>query len=146
MSSAPFCWGTAWAGRNTHIPASVSRQGESIGPGGRFRPAAPKDDADRAAQKARMDSFVSSLREPNYKDTTNKMIQGILGQDDAGPTRGDPLEDGRDPAASGSLGNRRHVSVGGAQAGETYSLPVMAIMMATPDRAGYEAQLRAVFP
>ena len=30
--------------------------------------------------------------------------------------------------------------------GETYSLPVMAIMMATPGRVGYEAQLRAVFP
>ena len=32
------------------------------------------------------------------------------------------------------------------KAGETHSLPVMAIVAATPARPGYEARLRTVFP
>ena len=112
-----------------------------------FVPQAPKDDADRAAQKARMDSFISSLREPNYKVTTNKMIQGMF-SDKTTPAQ-------REEILSKMGATPQHVAVSAIEGmlaleapkpGETYSLPVMAIMMATPDRAGYEAQLRAVFP
>src|SRR5438477_7997781 len=34
---------------------------------------APKDDADREGREARMQSFVHSFREPNYKQTAQKM-------------------------------------------------------------------------
>src|SRR5438067_4467956 len=42
-----------------------------------FIPGALKDDADRARQKARMESFVHSFREPNYKQTAEKMIESM---------------------------------------------------------------------
>src|SRR6185295_4498854 len=43
-----------------------------------FLPTAPKDDADRAAQKARMEPFLRSFRAPEYKDTAQKMIETMF--------------------------------------------------------------------
>ena len=43
-----------------------------------FLPQTPKDDADRAAQKARMEPFLRSFRAPDYKDTAHKMIETMF--------------------------------------------------------------------
>jgi hypothetical protein len=58
----------------------------------------------------------------------------------------DPLQDDGDSTACDGLGDGGHVRARTTQAGETYTLPVMAVMVATPDRVGYEAQPRTVFP
>src|ERR1035441_1838494 len=56
----------------------------------------------------------------------------------------DPLQDDGDSTACDGLGDGGHVRARTTQAGETYTLPVMAVMVATPDRVGYEAQPRTV--
>ena len=110
-------------------------------------PQPPQDDADRARQKARMEPFLRAFREPNYKETAQKMIAGMF-SDKTTPAQ-------REEIRSKMTATPQHVMASALEGmfaleapkpGETYSLPVMAIMVANPGRAGYEAQLRAVFP
>jgi pimeloyl-ACP methyl ester carboxylesterase len=112
-----------------------------------FVPQAPKDDADRAKQKAQMEPFLRAFREPTYKETAQKMITGMF-SDKTTPAQ-------REEIRSKMTATPQHVMASAMEGmfaleapkpGETYSLPVMAIVVATPGRAGYETQLRAVFP
>jgi non-heme chloroperoxidase len=112
-----------------------------------YVPEAPKDDAERARQKAQMEPFLRSLGEPNYRETAQKMIEGMFS------AKTTPAQ--REEIRGKMMATPQHVLVSAIQgmfaleapkAGETYSLPAMAIVAATPARAGYEARLRTVFP
>jgi pimeloyl-ACP methyl ester carboxylesterase len=112
-----------------------------------FVPQAPKDDADRAKQKAQLDPFLRSFREPDYKKTAERMIESMFSE------KTTPAQ--REEIRSKMLATPQQVlasamdgmfAMEAPKPGETYSLPVMAIMAANPARAGFEAQLRTVFP
>ena len=112
-----------------------------------FMPQAPKDDADRAKQKAQMEPFLRSFRDPGYKQTELRMIESMFSE------KTTPAQ--REEIRSKMTATPQHVMASAMEGmfaleapkpGETYGLPVMAIMVATPARAGYEAQLRTVFP
>ena len=112
-----------------------------------FIPKPPKDDADRASQKGRMDLFLKSFRAPNYQQTAQKMIESMF-SDKTTP-------DQREEIRTKMLAAPQHVVASAMEGmfaleapkpGETYSLPVMAIMVANPSRVGFEAYLRTVFP
>jgi pimeloyl-ACP methyl ester carboxylesterase len=112
-----------------------------------FVPPAPKDDADRAKQKAQMEPFLRSFRAPNYAETTNRMIETMF-SDKTTPAQ-------REEIRTKMAGTPQHVLASAMEEmfameptkpGETYQVPVMAVMVASPARANYEAQLRTVFP
>lgn len=112
-----------------------------------YVPKPPKDDAERASQKARMEPFIRSFQAPNYKETAQKMIESMF-TDKTTPAQ-------REEIRSKMLATPQHVvasamegmfAIEAPKPGETYPLPVMAIMAATPGRAGSEAFVRTVFP
>jgi pimeloyl-ACP methyl ester carboxylesterase len=112
-----------------------------------FIPDAPKDDAERAKQDARMKPFIQSFREPNYKETAGKMIESMFSE------KTTPAQ--RDEIRSKMLATPQQVMASAMDGmfameqlkpAETYTLPVLAIMAAAPGRVGYDAKLRAVFP
>jgi len=112
-----------------------------------YFPATPKDDAERAAQKAQMGGYVHALQEPNYKETAQKAIQTMY-SDKTTPAQ-------REEIQSKMLATPQHVMASAienmfalepAKPGETYALPVLTIVAAAPNKAGFEAQLRTVFP
>ena len=112
-----------------------------------YMPEAPKDDAERAQQKARMEPFLRSFTEPNYRETQRKMIEGMFS------ARTTPEQ--REEIRTKMMTAPQHVMASAIEgmfaleapkAGETYSLPVMAIMSASQVRPGFEARLRATFP
>ena len=45
-----------------------------------YVPQAPKDDAERARQQAQMEPFLRSMNAPNYKETMQKMIEGMFSE------------------------------------------------------------------
>jgi pimeloyl-ACP methyl ester carboxylesterase len=112
-----------------------------------YVPEAPKDDAERAAQKARMEPFVRSFKEPNYRDTQQKMIEGMFS---AKTTPGQREEIrtkmGATPQHVMASAMEGMFALEAPKAGETYTLPVMAIMSAAQVRPGFEARLRTTFP
>jgi pimeloyl-ACP methyl ester carboxylesterase len=94
-----------------------------------------------------MEPFLRSLGEPNYRETAQKMIEGMFS------AKTTPAQ--REEIRGKMMATPQHVLVSAIQgmfaleapkAGETYSLPAMAIVAATPARPGYEARLRTVFP
>ncbi len=112
-----------------------------------FVPMPPKDDADRAIQRGRMDLFLQSFRAPNYKQTAQKMIESMF-TDKTTP-------DQREEIRTKMLATPQHVVASAMEGmlaleapkpGETYNLPVSAIMAASRTRPGLEAYLRTVFP
>jgi pimeloyl-ACP methyl ester carboxylesterase len=112
-----------------------------------YVPQAPKDEADRVAQTARMAPFLRSLREPAYRETTQKMIESMF-SDKTTPAL-------REEIRSKMSATPQHVmasamegmfAIQAPKSGESYSMPVMAIVAASPDRVNDEAQLRVVFP
>jgi pimeloyl-ACP methyl ester carboxylesterase len=112
-----------------------------------FVPQRPKDDAARERQKTQMESFRRRWREPDYKESADKMIASMF-SDKTTPAM-------REEIRSKMLSAPQHVMASAFEGmlameapkpGETYSLPVMAIIVQTPGRANYESQLRTVFP
>jgi pimeloyl-ACP methyl ester carboxylesterase len=112
-----------------------------------YVPQTPKDEADRAAQSARMGPFLRSLREPAYRETTQKMIESMF-SDKTTPAM-------REEIRSKMAATPQHVmasamegmfAIEAPKSGESYSVPVMAIVAASPGRANDEAHLRVVFP
>lgn len=112
-----------------------------------FIPKPPKDEAERASQKARMEPFLKSFQAPNYKETSQKMIESMF-TDKTTPAQ-------REEIRTKMLATPQHVVASAMEGmfaleapkpGETYSLPVMAIMAASRTRAGLEEYLRTVFP
>jgi non-heme chloroperoxidase len=112
-----------------------------------YVPQAPKDDAERASQKAQMEPFLRSFNQPNYKETAQKMIEGMFSEKTTPALR--------EEIRTKMTATPQHVMASAMQgmfameapkAGETYSLPVMAIMSGAQARPGLEARLRTVFP
>jgi pimeloyl-ACP methyl ester carboxylesterase len=112
-----------------------------------YVPQAPKDDEERAKQKARMDPFIQSFRAPTYKETARKMIETMF-SDKTTPAQ-------REEIRSKMMATPQHVmasamdgmfAMEAPKPGETYALPVLTIMAVTPGRTGYEALVRKVFP
>ena len=112
-----------------------------------YVPEAPKDDAERDRQKAQIEPFLRSLGEPNYKPTVQKMIEGMFS------SKTMPAQ--RDEIRGKMMATPQHVLTSAMQGmfaleapkpGETYSLPVMAIMSAGNARPGFEERLRKIFP
>jgi pimeloyl-ACP methyl ester carboxylesterase len=110
-------------------------------------PPAPKDEADRARQKAQMEPFIQAFRAPNYKETANKMIESMF-SDKTSPAM-------REEIRSKMSAAPHHVVVSAMEGmfgmdppreGETYSLPVLAINAVAPGGANYEERYRALFP
>jgi pimeloyl-ACP methyl ester carboxylesterase len=110
-------------------------------------PPAPKDDAARAKQKAQMEPFLRSFREPTYKDRAGKMIESMFSEKTTPAMREEirskMLATPQNVMASAMEGMFAMEPI---QPGETYKLPVLSIVAASPARAGFEAQLRVVFP
>jgi pimeloyl-ACP methyl ester carboxylesterase len=112
-----------------------------------FIPQPPKNDEDRAKQKAQMEPFLKTLRAPEYKQTATMMIASMFS------AKTPPAM--RDEIRAKMLATPQHVMASAMEGmfaleapkpGETYKVPVMAIMAANPSRAGFEAQLRGTFP
>src|SRR5205807_8744799 len=91
-----------------------------------YVPEAPKDDAGRDRQKAQIEPFLRSLGESNYKQTVQKMIEGMFS------SKTTPAQ--RDEIREKMMATPRHVLTSAMQGmfaleapkpGETYSLPVM---------------------
>ena len=112
-----------------------------------YVPFAPKDQAEQAAQKARMDPFIRSFLAPNYKETASKMVESMF-SDKTTPVQ-------REEIRSKMLATPQHVMASAMEGmfalepikpGETYRVPAMAIVAGPADRGGSEANLRSVFP
>ena len=112
-----------------------------------FVPQAPKDDAARDRQKAQMEPFLHSFGEPNYRETVQKMIEGMFSAKTTAAQReeirGKMMATPQHVLASAIQGM---FALEAPKAGETYGLPVMAIMAAPQTQPGYEVRLRSVFP
>ncbi len=112
-----------------------------------YVPQAPKDDAERARQKAQMEPFLRSFREPGYKATAQKMIEGMF-SDKTTPTQREEIRSKMAATPQNVMASAIEgmFAMEAPKPGETYGVPAMAIVAATPGRVGYEAKLRAVFP
>jgi pimeloyl-ACP methyl ester carboxylesterase len=110
-----------------------------------YIPQAPKDDAERASQRARMDPFIKSFQGPKYKEAATNAIESMFSEKTTPAMREEirskMLATPQNVAASAM---EKMFEVEGPKAGETYDLPVMTIV-ARP-RPGSEEQLKAVFP
>jgi pimeloyl-ACP methyl ester carboxylesterase len=112
-----------------------------------FIPATPKDDAERESQKTRMNAFLKTWRDPNYKEQAEKMIASMF-SDKTTPAM-------REEIRSKMLSAPQHVMASAFEGmfameppkpGETYRLPAMAVLVQQSGRARYEERLRSVFP
>jgi pimeloyl-ACP methyl ester carboxylesterase len=112
-----------------------------------FIPQAPKDEAGRARQKTQTDTFLKTWRGPSYKESADKMIGSMFSDKTTAGMR--------EEIRSKMLSAPQHVMASAFEGmfameppkpGETYSLPVMAIMAQGRGRQSREAQFRAVFP
>jgi pimeloyl-ACP methyl ester carboxylesterase len=112
-----------------------------------YVPQAPKDDAERARQQAQMDPFLRSFNAPNYKETVQKMIEGMFSEKTT-PAQREEIRAKMAATPQQLLASAMQgmFALEAPKAGETYALPVMAIVAPTNARPGYEARLRAVFP
>jgi pimeloyl-ACP methyl ester carboxylesterase len=109
-----------------------------------FMPEAPKDDADRARQKAQMEPFIRSFKEPGYSETQKKMVEGMFSAKTTPEQREEiRTKMGATPQHVLASAMEGMFALEAPKAGETYSLPVMAISQVRP---GFEARLRTVFP
>jgi pimeloyl-ACP methyl ester carboxylesterase len=112
-----------------------------------YVPEAPKDDAEHAQQKAMIEPFVRSLKEPGYKETQRKMIEGMFSAKTMPAMREEILTKmGATPQHVMASAIEGMFALEAPKAGETYRLPVMAIMSASQVRPGFEARLRTTFP
>jgi pimeloyl-ACP methyl ester carboxylesterase len=112
-----------------------------------FIPSPPKDDAARAKQKAAAAAFAQQFRESDYKQSAGKAIDSMF-SDKTTPAQ-------RDEIRSKMLSTPQQVMASAMEnlftleppkPGETYALPVLAIMAERSNRTGFEARLRTIFP
>ena len=110
-------------------------------------PRPPKDDADRAGQKARLGLLSRSLREPNYRETAQQMIE-MMFSDKTSPAQRAEIRSRMTAAPSHVMASAIEgmAALEPVKPGENYKVPAMAIMAAKPGREGYDAYLRTVFP
>jgi pimeloyl-ACP methyl ester carboxylesterase len=104
----------------------------------------PKNDAAREQQKKQLDASVQVWRQPNYKESAAAMIESMF-SDKTTPAM-------REEIRSKMLATPQHVMASAFEgmlameppkAGETYTLPALAIMAQGP---GGETQIRNLFP
>ena len=109
-------------------------------------PQSPKDEADRAAQAARLAPFLQSFRQPSYRETASKMIDSMF-SDKTTPAM-------REEIRSKMSATPQHVMASAMEGmfemeapkpDESYQVPFMAIMAGSP-RPTMEKQLRGIFP
>ena len=107
-------------------------------------PPSVKDDEKLKAQR---EPFIRSFRAAGYKETSRKLIETMF-SDKTTPAQ-------REEIRSKMLATPQHVVSSAMEGmfgmepikpGETYSLPVMMVMVARKGRVGYEGQVRGVFP
>jgi len=112
-----------------------------------YVPQAPKDDAERARQQAQLDPFLRSLSAPNYKETVRKMIEGMFSEKTT-PAQREEIRTKMAATPQQVLASAMQgmFALEAPKAGETYGLPVLAIVAPGNARPGYETRLRAVFP
>ena len=110
-----------------------------------YVPQAPKDDANKAAQAARMTPFLKSFHEPDYRDMTQRMIEGMF-SDKTTPAMREEIRSkmGATPQHVLASAMEGMFAVEPFKPGESYNIPAMAIVATA--RPGDEAQLRAAFP
>lgn len=110
-------------------------------------PQTPKDDAAREQLDQQMDAFAQRWRRPNYKESAAAMIESMF-SDKTTPAM-------RDEIRTKMLATPQHViasafegmfAIEPPKPGETYTLPVMAIMSQAPRGASRKAQFRTLFP
>jgi pimeloyl-ACP methyl ester carboxylesterase len=112
-----------------------------------YMPQAPKDDAERATQKTRMEPFIASFRAPGYRETAAKMVEGMFSANTT-PAQREEIRTKMATAPQHVMASAMEgmFAAEGPKPGETYKLPVLVIVAGSPSRAGEEAQLRTVFP
>jgi pimeloyl-ACP methyl ester carboxylesterase len=112
-----------------------------------YMPQTPKDEAERARQKQRMDPFIASFRAPAYRETAAKMVEGMF-SDKTTPAMREEIRTKMATAPQHVMASAMEgmFAAEGPKPGETFKLPVMVIVAGSPSRAGDEAQLRTVFP
>jgi pimeloyl-ACP methyl ester carboxylesterase len=112
-----------------------------------YLPAAPPDAASAAVQKTQMDALARRWREPNYRDSAAAMVEGMFSDKTTSSQRQE--------IRTKMLGTPQHViasafegmmAMAPPKPGETYQVPVLAVMAGGPGRESAEAKLRAVFP
>lgn len=113
-----------------------------------FIPQEPNDPAAREKLKTQMAAFASRFRAADYKTTASGMITSMF-SDKTTPEQREQISKKMLSAPQNVMASAFEgmFQMEGVKPGETYSLPVMAIMAdPKPGRAGFEKQLRAVFP
>ena len=112
-----------------------------------YVPQTPKDEAERAKAKARMEPFLASFRAPGYRETAGKMVEGMFSANTT-PAMREEIRTKMAKAPQHVMASAMEgmFAAEGPKPGETFKLPVMVIVAASPARAAEEAQLRAEFP
>jgi pimeloyl-ACP methyl ester carboxylesterase len=112
-----------------------------------YVPQAPKDDAERAKQQAQMEPFLRSMNAPNYKETVQKMIEGMFSDKTTPAQRAEiRTKMGTTPQHVLASAMQGMFAIEAPKPGETYALPVTAVVTKGNARPGYEERLRTVFP
>jgi pimeloyl-ACP methyl ester carboxylesterase len=87
------------------------------------------------------------MNAPNYKETMQKMIEGMFSEKTTAAQREEiRTKMAATPQQVLSSAMRGMFALEAPKAGETYGLPVMALVTPGNARPGYEARLHAVFP
>ncbi len=112
-----------------------------------YIPDVPKDPEAREKQKKQMDAFAARFRAPDYKTTAGSTI-GSMFSDKTTPEQREEIRTKMMSTPQNVMASAFEgmFAMEPIKTGETYSLPVMAIMTERPGRTGYETQVRAVFP
>lgn len=112
-----------------------------------FIPAAPKNDEERAKQKAQMAPFLASFRAPTYKETATKMIESMFSAKTT-PEQREEIRSKMSTAPQHVMASaiEEMFSMDPPKTGESYKIPVLAIQAEKSNRPGSEAHLRTIFP
>ncbi len=112
-----------------------------------YVPKTPKDEAERAANAARMQPMVASFRSPGYRKMAAGMVEGMFSARTT-PALREEIK-GKMATAPQHVMASALEGMFAAEApkpGETFPLPVLVIVAAGPSRVGDEAVLRTAFP
>jgi pimeloyl-ACP methyl ester carboxylesterase len=107
----------------------------------------PRNDQERT-QKKLMDGFAARWRAPNYKESASSMIDSMF-SDKTTASQREQIREKMLTAPQYVMASAFEGMMGmePLKPGETYALPVLAIMAdRSGNLGGYEAQLRGVFP
>ncbi|MEO8025008.1 MAG: alpha/beta hydrolase [Bryobacteraceae bacterium] len=111
-----------------------------------YLPSRPKDDDERAKQKAGIESFLKVFRAPDYRKQTSKMVEGMFSAKTT-PAMREEIRTKMAAAPQHVLASAMEgmFALEPPKPGETYPVPVMVIE-AGRGRPGEEARMREIFP